>query len=721
MKNKSNREIINNKKSQTTIFMIIGLIIVIGGVIFYYTTQKISKPLEPEVKIIEEQVPIEFDPIKNYANDCAYSAGIEGLKIIGKQGGYISFTDKTLNKESFTITQNPTESDAVSFTKNSELKVAYWWYLKSANNCRGDCKFASKRPELRQTDNSIEKQLERYINLRFKECLNYFAPFVEQGFRVNEEGKVKTDVTITPIDVLVIVEYPLSIERQDTKTKISQFLVRIPVNLEKIYDLATKVTNLEIKHRYLEKHILNLIVAFSGVNKEKLPPMSDMQFKFGSTISWQKSDVKNKITGLLAAYIPLFQVDGTYNYERNIFGSELKQRLYDSTIIPVANSSFKDLAAYFTYLDFWPTHFDLNCKGEQCIPSSANSLISFFGIQEYRFAYDLSFPVMVELKDPFALNGQGYSFNFFIEGNIRNNKPMPADFVPLERATLSERSLLCDTRTSGNITIDVVDAGNKKPVDDAQVLYTVIDESCFIGATNADGILTEKFPVAVGGVVNLVKDRYIGKAVEFDPRLNRDDSLKVQLQQIYTKKLIVKKKNVVKTQQGWQFSNAAVDLNNKESATITLTRFNDEGELDFSSIANYEGGKEPSEMEIAPGKYSADISLILDERIVIPEKEKCVKKGIFGSKECFTIPKVDFGERATPGQERFPEGGLKLNFTISPDELENHNTIVLYVVSIDLANVLEQNRVIEDIEQLGKIEDYSKIYQIALQPTFQQR
>ena len=721
MKNKSNKNIKYQKKAQIAIFMIIGLIIVIGAVIFYYSTQKIAKPLEPEVKIIEEQVPIEFDPIKNYANDCAYSAGVEGLKIIGKQGGYISFTNKNLNKESFITTQNPTESDAVSFTKNSELKVAYWWYLKSANNCRGDCKFASKRPELRQTDNSIEKQLERYIDLRFKECLNNFAPFVEQGFRVNEEGKVKTDVTITPIDVLVIVEYPLSIERQDTKTKISQFLVRIPVNLEKIYDLATKVTNLEIKHRYLEKHILNLIVAFSGVNKEKLPPMSDMQFKFGSTISWQKSDIKNKITGLLAAYIPLFQVDGTYNYERNIFGSELKQRLYDSTIIPVTNSSFKDLAAYFTYLDFWPTYFDLNCKGEQCIPSSANSLISFFGIQEYRFAYDLSFPVMVELKDPFALNGQGYSFNFFIEGNIRNNKPMPTDFVPLERATLSERSLLCDTRTSGSITINVINAATKKPVDDAQVLYTVIDESCFIGATNADGILTEKFPVAVGGVVNLVKDRYISKAVEFDPRLNRDDSLKVQLQPIYTKKLIVKKKNVVKTQQGWQFSNAAVDLNNKESATITLTRFNDEGELDFSSIANYEGGKEPSEMEIAPGKYSADISLILDERIVIPEKEKCVKKGIFGSKECFTIPKVDFGERATLGQERFPEGGLKLNFTINPNELENHNTIVLYAVSIDLANVPEQNRVIEDIEQLGKIEDYSKIYQIALQPTFQQR
>ncbi|MBI2652278.1 hypothetical protein HYX00_02325 [Candidatus Woesearchaeota archaeon] len=715
-----NKKIINHKKGQITIFLIVGLVIVIGVAVFFYSTQKVQKPLEPELKIIQEQVPLEFEPIKKYANDCAYSAGVESLRIIGKQGGYISFADKTLNNEPFTITQNPTESDAVSFTKDSDLKTAYWWHLKSANNCKGDCKFASKRPDLRQTDNSIEKQLERYIDLKFKECLNNFEPFLEEGFKVIEAGKIKTDVTIGSDDILVLIEYPLSIESQGTNTKLSQFLVRIPINLDKIYDLATKITNIEIKHRYLEKHILNLIVAFSGVNKEKLPPMSDMQFKFGSTTSWQKTDVKSKITGLLTAYIPLFQVDGTYNYERNLFDSELKQRLYDSTIIPVANSSFKDIAAYFTYLDFWPAYFDLNCKGEKCVPASANSLISFFGIQNYRFTYDLSFPVLVEIQDPFALNGQGYSFNFFLEGNIRNNKPMPADFAPLERADLSESSLLCDTRTSGNISVNIVNAATKKPVDDAQILYTIIDESCFIGSTDANGVLIEKFPVAIGGVVNIVKEGYIGKAVEFDPKANNNAELKVRVQPIYTKKLIVKKKDVVKTPQGWQFADAPVELNNKESATITLTRINDEGELGFSSFANYEWQQNgTSEIEIAPGNYAVDATLMLDERIIIPEKQKCIRKGIFGEKECFAIPKVDFGEKSSPGQERFPEGGLKLNLTINPNELEKHDTIVFYVVSTGISKVPEQERVIEDIEQMGKIEEYSSIYQLALQPTFE--
>ncbi|MBI2658352.1 hypothetical protein HYX08_06705 [Candidatus Woesearchaeota archaeon] len=707
------------KKSQTSIFMIMGLIIIIGGVIFFYSTQKIKEPFEPEINIVQEEIPLEFSPIREYANSCIYSVGVDGLKIMGEQGGYISFSDRSLNREQFTITQNPTESDAVIFAKESELKIPYWWYLKSANSCRGDCRFASKRPELRQADNSIEKQLERYIDLKLKECINNFEPFAAQGIKVSESGKIKTDVTIGPDEVIVIVDYPLNAESGDAKSKLSQFVVRLPVNLDRVYELATKITNMEMKHRYLEKHALNLVVAFSGVSGEKLPPMSDMQFKFGSSTSWKKTDVKNKITSLLISYVPLFQVDGTYNYERNTFNSELKQRLYDSTIIPVANSSFRDLSAYFTYLDFWPAYFDLNCKGEKCMPSSANSLISMFGIQQYRFAYDLSFPVLVEIQDPFALNGKGYTFSFFLEGNVRNNKPMPADFAPLEMASLSESSLLCDARTSGNITVNVANAATRKPVDDAQVLYTVAGESCFIGSTNAEGMLIEQFPTGVGGFLTFVRDGYVGKSAEFDARPKTSDAVKVELQPIHAKKLIVKKKNVAKTASGWQFVDSPVDLTSRESATVTLTRYG-ENELDLPAIANYEGSqKEPSEIEIAAGNYAAEINLVLDERIIIPEKQKCVKKDIFGAKECFTIPKIDFGEKSTPGQETFPEGGLKLNFTINADELESHEAIVLYAVSIDLASVPEQNRIVEDVEQIGKIEEYSKTYQLALQPKFQ--
>ncbi len=711
-----------NKKAQVTIFMVIGLLIIVGGTIFFYATKEAKTPSESEIKVIREEIPLEFDPIRSYADNCAYSVSVEGLRILGKQGGYISLTNKTLNKESFALRQNPTESDAVSFTKDSELKIPYWWYLKSANNCKGSCEFASKRPELRQTENSIEKQLERYIDFKFEECLDNFKPFVEQGFKFAKKGKVKSDVVIAFDDVSVLVEYPIEVQAQDSKTEIAQFAARVPVNLERVYELSSKITNLQIKHHFLEKHVLNLMVAFSGIDKEKLPPMSDIQFKFGNSISWQKTDIKNKITGMLSAYLQLFQVDGTYNYDRNIFDSELKQRLYDSTILPVANNSFSNLEAYFIYLDFWPVYFDLNCNGENCAPSSANSLLSFFGIQDYSFDYDISFPVLVEVKDSFALNGEGYSFNFFLESNIRNNRYMEGNFTPLEVLPLSERSQLCDIRTSGNVEVKVIDSATKKAIEDAQVLYTLTGESCFIGTTNKDGKVVEKFPVGVGGFVNVLKESYIGKAAEFDPQIETDDSLNIELQPIYTKNIVLKKKNIVKTMQGWQFVDSAADLSDKESAVVSLTRIGDENELELFSAASYEGRQtEKSEIEIAPGKYFADITLMLNQRIIIPEEERCecvIDLGICVRKECYKVPKIDFGEGSAEGQERFPEGGLKLNITITPEDLQK-GTVILYPVSIALADVPEIERKVEDIDQISNIEEYSTNYSAALQPTFE--
>lgn len=705
------------RKSQVTIFIILAIVLLAGVGIYFYA-RTIRSPIEPETNLVQQQVPLEFDPIKKYTNDCIYSVASDGLKLIGKQGGYVSLTNKSLNSASFSMTNNPTETEVISFTENSQIKIPYWWHLKSSNTCSGNCQFSSKRPDLRQSENSIEKQLERYIKAQLKTCLDNFRPFEEQGFEITG-GDAITDVTIASSDVIVSVEYPITAQFGDSKTELSRFFVRIPLNLERMYNFASVITNYEIKHHYLEKHVLNLIVGFSGVDKNKLPPMSDLQFKFGSSVNWQKTSVKNRITELLDSYVQLFQVDGTANFERNIFEDELQQRLYDSTIIPIRNESYSNFGAYFTYLDFWPIYFNLNCKGERCAPSSANSIIplSSFGIQSYKFSYDLSYPVLVEIHDADAFNGQGYNFQFFLEGNIRNNNHMPGNFSTLEIASSSERSQLCDIKNSAKVEVNVIDAATKAPIDDAQVFYTLISESCFISST-AQGRMESQFPMGVGGVVTVIKDGYISKSIEFDANIDSPSTLQIELSQISAKKLILKKKNVEKSPSGWQFNDNAIDLSEKESAIVSLSRIGFENDHEFSSISTHEAGQtEPSEIELAPGKYSAEITLLANERIVIPEKQKC-EGGVLGiGEECFTIPKVDLGEGATPGEERFSPGGLKLNITITPDDLQK-STLTLYVINIDIAGIPESARIIEDLDQLAKIEEYSANYSQKLQPAF---
>ena len=168
---------------------------------------------------------------------------------------------------------------------------------------------------------------------------------------------------------------------------------------------------------------------------------------------------------------------------------------------------------------------------------------------------------------------------------------------------------------------------------------------------------------------------------------------------------------MIKSLDKWQFTDEESDLAAKESAAILINRIGAEKDLEFSSVANYVG--QPVDIELAPGNYEADITLTSNERIVIPEGEKC--GGVWPLRKCEKIQKIDFGGGAPSGQEQFSSGGLRLNFTITPADLQKE-AIVFYVVSIDIAEVLEANRVIEDLEQFGKIEDYSSQYKNSLMP-----
>lgn len=706
-------------KAQATIFMIIGIVILIAsGTFLYVRDQVLKEEISPGVRISLERVPTEFDPVKSFVTTCLEDVSVKALKLIGKQGGYISL-DFEYSGQTFTLSPDPTNTDAVEFAPGSGLRIPYWYHLSSSNDCK-ECNFESKRPSLKQGENSIENQLSKYVENNLNECLDDFNALKEQGFKI-KAGDKNVETTVTENDVVVVLDYDLNVEKEATKSTVSKFFVVLPINLQKIYNLATTITNLQMQNRFLEKAAINLISVFGGIDEQKLPPLADTRFKFGSSTTWIKSEVKDKVSQSLISYINLFQVYNTKNYERNIFDSELKQALYDDFIVPVSDEFYPELEASFTYLDFWPIYFDLNCNGEFCEPESAGSdLLSVVGIQRYDFVYDIAFPTYIEIKDTDALNGRGFSFNFFLEANLRNNEPLAVDFVPLQAATISLGSLLCDfgNRNSDDITINVRDTSNMQ-LDDVQVTYTVIGETCFIGTTDEDGSLTAKFPTgAIGGVVHFLKNDYLKKALPFDANTG-EKNIDVKIEPIKTKNVVIKKKKIVKTQNGWQFRNQPLDLDPKEEAIIILTRNSPLQDEEYVTAALFSvNQQEPSEIDIAPGSYEATINVLLKDALVIPEREIEIGDNILtdllvGGKD-YTIPATEFSE-----ENPFLSGGLKLNVTLSADDLEAHDTIVFYVVSTALQDIPEELRVIEDLQQSTKIEYYSNVYKLALKPTFQ--
>ena len=62
-----------------------------------------------------------------------------------------------------------------------------------------------------------------------------------------------------------------------------------------------------------------------------------------------------------------------------------------------------------------------------------------------------------------------------------------------------------------------------------------------------------------------------------------------------------------------------------------------------------------------------------------------------------------------------------MNITINSGDLQNYNTIVFYAVSQDLESVPEPERDVSDLEQIGKYEEYSKVYATLLEPAFENR
>ena len=702
-----------SKRGQISIFIIIGIIILLVFGLALYIKLRASRT--EEVGPIVEKIPAELYPLKVFIEQCIEETATDAVLLIGQSGGY---TD--ISNFGIIHTADPTSSQAVEFSPESSMRIAYWWYLKSSNDCSGNCEFSSEMPDLKSEynkgeerslmDSSIEAQIDNYVNFKLNECLNDFIDFKGQGFEVRELGKVTTTTTIRNNDVLVSVDYPLEITKGKVKAKASGFFTTVPVNLKNIYELAFMITSDEINYNFLELNTLNLIAGFSGIDSEKLPPMVGSEFEAKSPVYWTKQSVKTRLEAMLMSYIPLIQVEDTLNYQKMAFDDAIKQRVYSQMVIPSYGDSYKNLGAGFVYLAWWPIYFDINTKSGIIMPESAstNILPLGVGIQRYDFLYDISYPVVITIKSPEAFNGRGYSFRFALEANIRNNKPINSSFVSLRQKS-DQASMFCDInkRNSGSIKIKTVNAQTNQALDNVMVYYSCGTESCFIGETDDNAVLEAEFPVCAGGIVTFSKPDFLGYSefLSTEPDKGMDLPL-ISLEPLVYKNIEIKKKKIVKTDDGWVFNNNAFGLTAKEQAILTLERIGKRGEEEFSAAAQYTGGQDGlSEIRIAPGKYKLNIQLILNEKIVIPEEKK-----MFLFFPIATLPEIEF--------DPFPAGGILFDETIAwdADDITNYDNIEFYSLYIDIPGMPESERKHDDIDEMNKIEQYSKNYRASLEP-----
>ncbi|MBW2996477.1 hypothetical protein KY332_04210 [Candidatus Woesearchaeota archaeon] len=186
-----------NKKGQLTIALIIGIaLIVIFAFIFILRGMFIEEVEIPEIQ-----------PVRIYVESCLESTAIDAVQIAGIQGGYTDIPDPALTTD-YSI-------------------IAYYYY-------DGEPNVPSK--------GIIEAQISTFIMNNIDICLADFSSFKEQGFEIETE-EAFAETVIREDDIFVKLEYPITISRNETKTKIEDYSATIPIRLGHIHDVAIVITS----------------------------------------------------------------------------------------------------------------------------------------------------------------------------------------------------------------------------------------------------------------------------------------------------------------------------------------------------------------------------------------------------------------------------------------------------------------------------------------------
>lgn len=228
------------KRSQVTLIMAIAIAILTVFSIFYFVSRSSSRErLGAEVS---GKLTKDVQPIKEFVSQCLSRTAKEGLNLIGRQGGVIfrSSVDSNLDQGGLTVYDGILGSRYL----RSRADDVVWYGLKGRDyeygsppdyrNTVEPPSYPWKRfpdygsrtvthffgwynyPPLRRGDtrgsgpNSIEKQLETFVQNRIEDCLAGISEFEKQGFAITR-GEKRVDVIIGDSDVRFNFNMPLEI------------------------------------------------------------------------------------------------------------------------------------------------------------------------------------------------------------------------------------------------------------------------------------------------------------------------------------------------------------------------------------------------------------------------------------------------------------------------------------------------------------------------------
>ncbi|MCX6711963.1 MAG: hypothetical protein NT139_02935 [Candidatus Woesearchaeota archaeon] len=624
------------KRGAVTLFIIIGLLIVASIITIVYFRDDIANLFRKEQTITTVTVPKQIEPIKNYIDSCIDEVSQDAIDRVSSQGGYINL---------------PTDEIPISLANifSSELQIfprgtskTIYWYYESANGIQ-----KNQIPNL----NDIEKQINDYVNNNLESCLNHFYLFPEFNIDYN---KINTQTEIGDNQILINVNMPMTISREDFTFNLDDFYVSKDSSLGKLYNIAKKIQDKENSEYFLEQKTLDFMVTYKEI------PYNGIDFNCAPKV-WTKTKVIEDFKSILEANIPYYKIEGT-NYAVNAN--------HEYYIIKNSGISDNSVNVNFAYNKDWPFAVDIEpgdeiLKGEPYTSGSGVTgfLMSLFCLNNYHFIYDIKYPVLITVSDDKG------SFQFATQVIINHNQPRENRFIVDQ--DYSSDSIICKNKLT-DMTVYVLtydNIGNTIPLKNASISFNCFTSTCDIGKTevqnNGDVALKAKFPQCMNGFVIASKEGYSTEKTMISS--NQEAVLTMILEPIYEKNLDVK---LVR-------DSGLLALGDKEKVMITF----ESKDRDYSTSIIY---PDMNKIKLSAVDYYVKAYTMYENTNgikigdqVIPYCFDKPKDGVLGlvgmtDKECTetTIPGITL--------DQIIAGGVEFDFNINRQDLVNSNTLVVY-------------------------------------------
>ncbi|MFP4117885.1 MAG: hypothetical protein ACLFTR_03090 [Candidatus Woesearchaeota archaeon] len=738
------------KKAQITVFIIVGLFIVatVTGFLMFRESELRESFIQQESGIVQEKVGSTFVPVQDFVNTCLETVTRDAVERVGRHGGYVSTEELDANRADPT---SPRSNSIHYWPRDESFKIAYWWHMTSEPFCHlsDSCEFASHMPPLDGgSPDAVDAQIEGFVEENINSCISGFSGFASQGFDFDVRDEPEADVTIARDNLVVSMDYPFEASYESQSETMERFSASLDIDLRKLWEIGETIANIQKDGAPFEVALLEMIALYSGTGPDALlpPPYSSIAMKREDRkFAWTRSEIKNSMMSMLSSYIPMFSVVESGNFALANVDSGIDTAVFDSMIFSVdtiENPTRYDIN--FDYRSWWDLYLNIGdsemLKPEDMEMPVLSDIPGVGAIMDqampsrYHFTYDVSFPVLVSIRDRDAFNEDGFIMNLALETNVRSNTPAsPGDEMNNLSAMSGDNpfggSRMCRSNNLDveDLKLTVVDSVTGEEIDGVAVEYVCGRESCFLGNTesHSDGTYFKgDFPACMGGILELSARDYGPKEVEMSLESGEAPSIpEIELDPVTDVDVRVKVLGNIKSSGNWHFDHSEYyPLREAESVMLNINKVSGSQNDDFSSIAYLEGDT-TSTISLVPGEYEVTGQLTLDtsydgyDQIVIPEEEEEVSSGPFGiGKETEELPEIPF-------DDLFPEGMVLLdeshggNWEVTAEDLEE-GKVTFYVIASPYIPDGGVDLDYDDLDEFGKADYYSKDKRNFVEPCF---